>query len=156
MGSADYQFFYFVETYTWFQRSYIFETFYSLDLHFQFTKIFVQLLSCIWLLATPWTAVSQAFLSFTVSQNLLKFMFIDSVMPSNHLILCHPLLLLPPLSQHQALSQCVYSLRQVAKVLELQLQHQSFQWISGLISFRIDWFDLLESPRNSQESSVEP
>ena len=48
------------------------------------------------------------------------------------------------LSQHQGLFQCISSLHQVAKVLELQFQHQSFQWIFGLISFRNDWFDLLE------------
>ena len=54
----------------------------------------VQLLSCIQLLAIPWTAVHQASLSFTISQNLLKLMSIESVMPFNHLILCQPLLLL--------------------------------------------------------------
>ena len=55
----------------------------------------VQSLSRVWLFATPWTAARQAFLSFTVSRSLLKLMFINSVMPSNHLILCHLLLLLP-------------------------------------------------------------
>ena len=55
----------------------------------------VQLLSCVWLFATSWTAVHQASLSITNSQILLKFMSIKSVMPSNHLILCHPLLFLP-------------------------------------------------------------
>ena len=53
----------------------------------------VQLLSHVRLFATPWTAAHQAFLSFTISQSLLKFMSIELVMPSNHLILCHPLLL---------------------------------------------------------------
>ena len=71
-----------------------------------------------------------------------QIMSIKSVMPSNHLI--HP----PSpfafnLSQHQGLFQGVSSLHQMAKVLELQLQHQSFQCYSGLTSFRIDWFDLL-------------
>ena len=56
----------------------------------------VQLLSRVWLFATPWTAPLQASLSFTISQSLLKFMSIESVMPSNHLILCHPLLLPQP------------------------------------------------------------
>ena len=69
----------------------------------------------------------QASLSFTISLSLLKLMFIESVMPSNHLILSPP----PPpalnLSQHQVLFQLVSSSPQVAKVLELQLQHQSFQ-----------------------------
>ena len=61
---------------------------------------------------------------------ILKLMSIESVMPSNHLILCCPLLLLPPNpSQHQGLFQWVSSLHPVAKVLEFQLQHRSFQWI---------------------------
>ena len=55
----------------------------------------VQSLSCVLLFATPWTAACQASLSFTASQSLLKLMSIESVMPSNHLILCHPLLFLP-------------------------------------------------------------
>ena len=55
----------------------------------------VQSLSLVWLFATPWTAAQQASLSFTISQTLLKLMSIESVMPSNHLILCHPPLLLP-------------------------------------------------------------
>ena len=55
----------------------------------------IQSLSCIWLFVTPWTAAHQASLSFTISWSLLKLMSIESVMPSNHLILCHPLLLLP-------------------------------------------------------------
>ena len=68
MGSANYQFFYFAEKDIWFQKSYVFEAFSSLQLYFQFTIIIVQLLSCIWLLQMPWTAVSQAFVSFTVSE----------------------------------------------------------------------------------------
>ena len=55
----------------------------------------VQLLSCVQLLVTPWTTACQAPLSFTISWSLLRIMSIESVMPSNHLILCHPLLLLP-------------------------------------------------------------
>ena len=96
------------------------------------------LLHCRWILsllsqyifATPWTAAQLASLSFTISQSLLKFMSIESVMLPNK---PHPL---PPpspfafnLSQHQGLFQWVSSLHQVAKVLEFQLQHQSFQWI---------------------------
>ena len=56
----------------------------------------VQLLSRVWLFATPWIAACQASLSITNSRSLLKLIFIESVMPSSHLILCHPLLLLPP------------------------------------------------------------
>ena len=57
----------------------------------------VQSLGCVRLFATPWTAAHQASLSITNSRRLLKFMSIELVMPSNHLILCHPLLLLPPI-----------------------------------------------------------
>ena len=57
----------------------------------------VQLLSRVWLCVTSWTAACQASLSFTISQSFLKLMSIESVMPSNHLILCHPLFLLPPI-----------------------------------------------------------
>ena len=91
--------------------------------------VIVQWLSRVRLSVTPWTAAHQASLSFTTSQSSLKLMSIESVMPSNHFILCHPLVLLPCLSQHQGLFQWVSSSHQVAKVLEPQLQHQSFQWI---------------------------
>ena len=86
-----------------------------------------QSLSRVQLFATTWTAAHQASVSFTISRSLLKFTSIESTMLSNHLILCLSLLLLS--SQHQGLFQRVGSSQQVAKVLELQLQHQSFQWI---------------------------
>ena len=57
--------------------------------------VVVQSLSHVWLFVTPWTAAGQVSLSFTISQSFLKLMSIESVMPSNHLVLCHPLLLLP-------------------------------------------------------------
>ena len=99
----------------------------------------VQSLSWFWLFATPWTAVYQASLSFTISQSLLKLMFIESLMAFNHLVIGSPLLLLPSIFPIiRVFFQWVLSLHQVAKVLEFHLQHQSFQWI-----FRIDWFDLL-------------
>ena len=105
--------------------------------------IVAQSLSHVWLFATPWTAVRQASLPFTKSYILFKPVFIKLVMPSNHLILCCPLFLKPLISsQHEGLFWWVSSLHQVAKGLELQLHHQSFQWMSGLISFTIDWFDL--------------
>ena len=100
----------------------------------------VQSFSRVQLFATPWTAARQASVSITNSWNLLKLTSIVSVMPSNHLILCHLLLNLP---QHQGLFKWVSSLNLVAKVLELQLQHQSFQWIFRTDSFRMDWVDLL-------------
>ena len=82
----------------------------------------VQSLSCVRLFATPWTAACQASLSITNSRSSPKLMFIESVMPSNHLILCCPLLLLPSIPpQHQSLLQWVNSSHEVAKVLEFQL-----------------------------------
>ena len=77
--------------------------------------------------ATLWTAACQASLSFTISQSLLKLMSIESVMPSNHLILYRPLLLLPSIFPSIRVFPSVSSSHQVVKVLELQLQHQSFQ-----------------------------
>ena len=71
---------------------------------------------------TPWTATHQASLSFTISQSLFKFMSIESVMPSNHLTLCHPLLLLPSFFPRiRVFFNELSSSHQVAKVLELQL-----------------------------------
>ena len=66
--------------------------------------VVVQSLTHVQLFATPWTAACLASLSFTISQSLLKHMSVESVMPSNHLILCHPLLLLPSVF-HQCLFQ---------------------------------------------------
>ena len=80
------------------------------------------------LFVTPWTAVCKASLSFTISQILFKFMFIESVMPSNRLILCHPLLLLPSVfASIRVFSSELALLIRWPKVLELELQHQSFQ-----------------------------
>ena len=99
----------------------------------------VQLLSYVQLFATPWTIACQASLSITNSQSLPKSMSIKSMMPSNHLILCHPLLLLPSIFP----SIRVF-FNESALHMEFQLQRQSFQWTHpGLISFRVDWLDLL-------------
>ena len=87
----------------------------------------IQSLSRVRLFGTPWNAAHQASLSITNSWSLLKLMSIESMMPSNLLILSSPS---PPtfnLFQHQGLFKWVSSLHQVAKVLEFQLQHQSFQ-----------------------------
>ena len=116
----------------------------------------VQSLSPVWLFATPWTAARQASLFITNTQSLLKLMSIESVMPSNHLILCCPLLLLPSIFPSIRIFSRVSSSRQVAKVLELHLQHWSFQWV-----FRTDLLKdgLVGSPcssRDSQESSPAP
>ena len=104
----------------------------------------VQLLSHVQLFATPWTAALQASLSFTISQRLLNLMSIKSVMPSNHPILCHPLLLLPSI---------LPSIRVFSKESVLHIRwpkYWSFSFsispsdeYSGLNSFRIDGFDLL-------------
>ena len=77
-------------------------------------------------LGNCWTAALQASLSFTITLSLLKFMSTESVMPSNHLILHHSLLLLLSIFPGNSLFQWVTSSHQIAKVLELQLQHQSF------------------------------
>ena len=67
----------------------------TINLQFHLPLIVVQSLSCVWLFETPWTTAHQASPSFTISQSLLKLISIESVMPSNYLILCCPLLLLP-------------------------------------------------------------
>ena len=113
-------------------------------------KIFssVQSLSHIQLFVTPWTAVRQASLSITNSSSLLKLMSIESVMPSNHLILCHPLLL--PLSVFPSIR--VFSNESVLHIRWPKYWSFSFSIspsneYSGLISFRMDWLDLLAVQR---------
>ena len=88
--------------------------------------IVVQLLSWVQFFVTPWTAAHQASLAFTISQSLFKLMSIESVMSSNHLILCHPLLLLPLMFPSFRVFSIESALHHVAKVLELQLWYQSF------------------------------
>ena len=90
----------------------------------------VQLLSCVWLFATPRTTARQSSLSITNSWSLLKLKSIESVMISNQLILCCPLLPLPSaFPSIRGRFQRIGSLHQVAEVSELQLQQQSSQWI---------------------------
>ena len=100
------------------------------------------LLSHVWLFVTPWTAVLQAPLSFTVSQSLLRFMSIELVMLSNHLTFCSPFLLLPSvfLSIRVFSSELVLHIRW-PKYWSFSISPSSEY--SGLIFFRIDWFDLL-------------
>ena len=100
------------------------------------------MLSCVQLFVTPWTAALQASLSFTISQSLLKFMSIELVMLSNHLILCCPLLFLPSIF----LSIRVFSNEEALSIKWPKYWSFSISpsnEYSGLISFRIDWFDLL-------------
>ena len=106
----------------------------------------VQLLSRVRLFATPWTAAHQASLSITISQSLLKPMSIESMMPSNHLILCRPLLLLPSIFP----SIRVFSSESVLHIRWSKYWSFSFsiipsKEIPGLISFTMDWLDLLQS-----------
>ena len=94
-------------------------------------------LSHVQILANPWSTAHQVSLSFTLSLRFPKLMYIEPVMPSNHLILCLPSPLALHLSQRRSF-QWVGSLHQVAKGLELQLQYQSFQWIFG-VDFLEEW-----------------
>ena len=104
----------------------------------------VRLRSHVWSFATPWTAARQASLSITNSQRLLKLMSIKSVMPSNHLILCHPLLLLPSIFPNIKIfsSESVLHNRW-PKYWSFSFSISPSNEYSGLISFRIDWLDLL-------------
>ena len=120
----------------------------------QFSSI--QSLSRVRLFVTPWTAVHQASLSITRSRSLLKLMSVKSVMPSNHLILCCPLLLLPSILP----SIRVFSNNSIRCIRWPQYRSFSFNInpsneYSGLISFRIDWLDLL-AVEGTQESSPTP
>ena len=111
---------------------------------FQFSSVqFTHSLSRIQLFATPWTVACQASQSTTNSRSLLKLMSIESVIPSNHLILCRPLLLLPSIFP----SIRVFSNESVLHIRWPKYRSFSFNIspsneYSALISFRIDWFDL--------------
>ena len=104
----------------------------------------VQLLSLVWLFVTPWTAAHQASLSFTISQSLLKLMPIESVMPSNHLILFHPLFFLPWIfpSVRVFSNELAFCIRW-PKNWSFSFSINPSNEYTELISFRIDWFDLL-------------
>ena len=106
----------------------------------QFSSV-AQLCPTLW---PPWTAAHQASLSITNSRSLLKLMFIESVMPSNHLILCHPLLLLPSFfpSIMVFFSESVLCIRW-PKYWRFSFSISPSNEYSGLISFRMDWLDLL-------------
>ena len=104
----------------------------------------VQSLSCVQLFATPWNAARQASLSITNSWSLPKLMTIESVMPSNHLILCHPLLLLSSIFP----SISVFSNESAVRIRWPKYWNFSFSISpsnepSGLISFMMDWLDVL-------------
>ena len=93
---------------------------------------------------TPWTAACQASLSITISQSFLKFMSIELVMPSNHLFLCHPLLPLPSIFPSiRIFSNQSVLLIECPKYWSYSFNIRLSSEYSGLISCRIDWFDLL-------------
>ena len=119
--------------------------------------VVVQSLSHVQLFVTSWTAACQASLSFPVSQNLLKLMSVESVMPSNHLVLCCPFLLLPSIfpsirvfSNESAL--CI----RWKKYWSFSFNISPSNECSRLISFRMDWLDLLAIQGTLQESSPTP
>ena len=116
----------------------------------EFITIFssVQSLSRVWLFVIPWTAARQSSLSITNSQSLLKLMIIESVMPSNHLILCRPLLLLPSIFPRVRVfsNESLLCIR-LPKYWCLSFSISPSNEYSGLISFRTDWFDLLAIQR---------
>ena len=104
----------------------------------------VQSLSHVRLFATPWTEACQASLSITNSQSSFRLMSIESVMPSSHLILCHPLLLLPSIfpSIRVFSSESVLCIRW-PKYWSFSFSMSPSNDYSGLLSFRVDWLDLL-------------
>ena len=129
------------------------QMFSSLTFYLQFSS--GQLLSRVRLFATPWTAARQASLSITNSYSLLKLMSIESVMPSNHLILCHPLLL-PP-SNFPSIR--VFSNESVLRMrwpkywsFSFSISPSNIYW--ELISFRIDWF--IQFSRSVMANSLRP
>ena len=97
--------------------------------------IVLQLLSCVQLFAIPWTAAPQASLSFTISQSLLKLMSIESMMPSNHLILCHPLLLSSVFPSIRVFSSQLAVLIRWPKYWSFSFSISASSEYSGLISF---------------------
>ena len=110
----------------------------------KFSILIAQSLSHVLLFVTPWTAALQASRSITISWSFPKLISIESVIPSNHLILCHPLLLLPSIFT----SLRVFSIESVLhirwpKYWSFSFSVSPYNEHSGLISFRIDWFELL-------------
>ena len=122
--------------------------------------IVILLLNHVLLFATPWSAAPQASLSFTTSQSLLKLLSIESVMPSNHLILCRPLLLPSIFPSIRVISKESALHIRWSKYWNFSFNISSSKEYSGLISFRMDWLDLLavqgtlKSPPSLQFKSI--
>ena len=115
----------------------------------KYFPVVVHSLSRVQLFATPWAAAHQTSLSFTISRSLLKLMSTESVMPSNHLFLCHPLLLQPSIFRNiRVFSSESALLIRWPKYWSFSISPSN--GYSGLISFRIDWFDLLTVQRTLQ------
>ena len=103
-----------------------------------------QLLSRVWLFSTPWTAACQASLSFTISWSLLRLMSIESVMPTNHLMFCHPLVFLPSIFPNiRVFSNDLALWIRWPKYWSFSYSISPFNEYSRLISLRTDWLDLL-------------
>ena len=104
----------------------------------------VQSLSRVWLFATPWISARQASLSITISRSSLRLTSIESVMPSSHLIICLPFLLLPPIPRSiRVFSNESTLLMRWPKYWSFRFSIIPSKEIPGLISFRMDWLDLL-------------
>ena len=136
--------FWFVELFFFFSKQQHISIFLKLSEYLRFLFTWVLSLSQVQLFTAPWTAACQGSLSITNSQSLLNFMSIKLVMPTNHFILCHPLLLLPSILP----SIRVFSDESGLGIRWLKYWTFSFSIspsneYSGLISFRIDWLDLL-------------
>ena len=122
-----------------------------------FWSVVIQSLSHVRPFPSPWTAASRASLSYTISLSLLKLMPIESVMPSNHFILSCPLLLLPSILSSirifsNKLALCIKWPKYWSFSFNISLSNEH----PGLISFRMDWLDLLAVQGDSQESSPTP
>ena len=120
----------------------------TIKYHYIYKIIVIQSQSNVQLFVTPWTAACRASLSLTISRSLLKLMSIDWVMPSNHLILCHPFLLLPSVFPSIRIfpNESALLIRW-PKYWSFSLNISHSNEYPGLISFRIDWFDLLAVQR---------
>ena len=134
-----------VKSWTWLkQLSMHAHSYQAQQQNFWFLIVVVESLSCVQLFVTPWTAACQASLSFTTCQSLLRFMSIESVMPSNHLILCRPLLLLPSIFPSIRVFSNESSLHiRWSKYWSFNFSISSSNKYSVLISFRIARSDLL-------------
>ena len=115
----------------------------AINCKYVLSQFLVQLLGCILLFATTWMAALQVSLSITNSQSLLRLMPIESVMPSNHLILCHPLLLPPSIFPRNRVFSNESALRsRWPKYCSFSFSMSPSNEYSGLISFRMNWLDL--------------